>query len=495
MPTIVFTALYTFALIGLSLYGIQSLVLALLFLFQRRLHKPVPPPDPEVWPAVTVQLPIFNERFVVERLIDAACALDYPAQALSIQVLDDSTDETLSLTRQRVALHRARGVNIELIHQVDRTGYKAGALANGLYKAAGQFIAIFDADFVPPPDFLRRLIPYLAADAKLGMVQARWGHLNDAYNLLTRAQSIFLDGHFVIEQNTRFRTGLLFNFNGSAGIWRRSCIEDAGGWQGDTLSEDLDLSYRAQMKGWCFTFVPDVVVPAEIPPSIAALKQQQYRWARGTIRVLFKLGGQLWRAPISRTQRLAGYIHLSSYFSNLFMMLALLTSLPVVLAHGAGVPSLPWLAIVGFGQPLMYAISQQTTYPDWKSRIAFFPFLLSIGAGIGFNNSRAVLAAFSRKPARFIRTPKFHLESQQDNWSKKTYSLPVEWTVWVELGLSVYALITGVLAMRDYPPLVPMMILFTVGFGYVGILGLLQGRLLSRPAFNKNEEFTDANSL
>lgn len=492
MPMPVFTALYTIALLGLSIYGIQSLIFALLYLVQSHLPKPKPPIEPDAWPLVTIQLPIFNERFVVERLIEAACALDYPSQALSIQVLDDSTDDTLALTRQQVANYRARGVNIELIHRIDRKEYKAGALANGFKRATGEFIAVFDADFVPPANFLRRLIPYFTTDPKIGMVQARWGHLNDVYNILTRAQSIFLDGHFVIEQNTRFRSGLLFNFNGSAGIWRRSCIEDAGGWSGDTLSEDLDLSYRAQMKGWRFIFVPDVIVPGEIPPSIAALKQQQYRWARGSIRVLFKLAGRLWRSPISLKKRLIGYIHLSSYFSNLFMMLALLTSLPVVLAHGAGLPSLPWLALVGFGQPLMYAISQQASYRDWKSRIAFFPLLLSMGVGIGFNNSRAVLAAFSPKQASFIRTPKFHLESQQDIWSKKTYSLPAEWTSWVELGLSAYALLTGLFAIQDYPPLVPMLALCTVGFGYVAILGLLQGRRSADSAFNKNKEFTDA---
>lgn len=484
MPKLIFTLIYTLALIGLSLYGIQSLILALLFLVLR--HRPAPqkPGRPTDWPRVTVQLPIFNERFVVERLIEAACKLDYPQDALSIQVLDDSTDETTVLARQQTAINRAQGINIELIHRVDRVGYKAGALAEGLRVASGEYIVIFDADFVPPPDFLRQLIPYLVSDPGLGMVQARWGHLNDTYNLLTRGQALFLDGHFVVEQTTRSRSGLLFNFNGSAGIWRRACIEEAGGWQGDTLSEDLDLSYRAQMKGWRFAFVPDVVAPAEIPPQIAALKQQQYRWARGSIQVLRKLGGKIWKAPISPVQRLASYMHISAYVSHPLMMLLLLSCLPVVLVHGAGLPSLQWLSIAGFGPPLLFAFSQWATYPNWKRRVLFFPILMSLGVGIAFNNTRAVLAGFSHKPARFVRTPKFRLEGQQDRWNLNAYRLPIEWTVWVELALAAYALVTMLLALQEFPPLVPLLALFTIGFGYVGLLGIWQGHDPSQHSFH-----------
>ena len=476
MLSFLFTALYTLALLGLSLYGIQSLVLAVLFLIQRRKHAAPVLPEPKNWPEVTVQLPVYNEQFVIERLIDAACALDYPAEALSIQVLDDSTDHTTNLARQRVDYHRQRGVNIQLLHRKDRQGFKAGALAAGLRKASGEFIAIFDADFVPPRDFLRRLVPYLVADPKVGMAQARWGHLNDSYSLLTRSQAMFLDGHFIIEQTTRSRTGMLFNFNGSAGIWRRACIEDAGGWQGDTLSEDLDLSYRAQMKGWRFAFAPDVVAPAEIPPQVAALKQQQYRWARGSIQVLVKLGGDILRSPLSLFQRLLGILHLSAYIAHPLLMVMLLACLPLVLVHGKGVPSMKWLSLVALGPPLSYALSQWAIYPDWKRRIMFFPVLMSLGVGIAFNNTRAVLAALSRKPAQFVRTPKFHLETSNDGWSGKSYSLPVEWTVWVELFLTIYALVTAVIASRNFPPLTPMLVLFTLGFGYVSLLGLWQGR-------------------
>ncbi len=475
MTKLIFTILYTAALFGLSFYGIHALILSFLFLVLRRRPTQKTPPPPEVWPKVTVQLPMYNERFVVERLIEAACNLDYPPQALSIQVLDDSTDETTALARQQVALYRAQGINIELHHRVDRGGFKAGALAEGLKIAPGEYVAIFDADFVPPSDFLRNLIPYLVADPRLGMVQARWGHLNDGYNLLTRGQALLLDGHFVVEQTTRSRSGLLFNFNGSAGVWRRACIDDAGGWQGDTLSEDLDLSYRAQLKGWHFAFVPDVIAPAEIPPQVAALKQQQYRWARGSIQVLRKMSGRILRAPLTLSQKVMAFLHLSAYLTHPLMMLLLLVCLPVVLVHGAGLPSLQWLSLAGFGPPLLFALSQWAVYPNWKQRILFFPILMGLGVGIAFNNTRAVLAGFSPRPAQFIRTPKFHLETQRDSWSGKAYRLPVEWSVWIELLLAGYALATALLASKEFPPLVPMLILFTLGFGYVGLLGLWQG--------------------
>lgn len=494
MLEFVFTALYAGAMFGLSVYALQSLVLSIVFLFQRRRSSRWIPEAPEKWPLVTVQLPIYNERFVVERLIDAACALDYPLSALSIQVLDDSTDDTTELARQRVAFYRAQGFQIKLVHRRKRFGYKAGALQEGLRRAPGDFIAIFDADFVPPVDFLRQLIPYLIGNPELGMVQARWGHLNHAYSLLTRGQALFLDGHFVVEQTARSRMGLLFNFNGSAGVWRRICIEDAGGWQGDTLSEDMDLSYRAQMKGWRFAFLPDVVAYAEIPPQVAALKQQQYRWARGSMQVLRKLHGSIWRGQLSGLQRLFGFLHLSAYVSHLLMIVLLLASLPVVQSHGAGLPSMHWLALVGFGPPLLFALSQWAAYPEWKSRLVYFPILLSLGVGISFNNSRAVVAGFSHKPGTFTRTPKFRLEAKGSGWSEKAYALPVDWTVWIELGLAAYAFWTATLAVQHYPPLIPLLVLYTVGFGYVGLMGLWQGLQLDHTILNR-KEIRDVNSI
>jgi cellulose synthase/poly-beta-1,6-N-acetylglucosamine synthase-like glycosyltransferase len=469
----IFNYIYTFALLGLSIYGIQSLLLSILFLLHRR-YQPLRPPDPNPWPCVTVQLPVYNEKFVVERLIAAACAFDYPRQALSIQVLDDSTDETTELARKVVEQRRREGLPIELLHRENRSGFKAGALAAGLQAARADYIALFDADFVPPPDFLRRMVPYLVANPRLGMVQARWGHLNADYSPITRGQALFLDGHFVVEQLARCRAGLLFNFNGSAGIWRKACIEDAGGWQSDTLAEDLDLSYRAQLKGWQLAYVPEVVVPAEIPPQIAAFKRQQYRWARGAIQVLRSLSGELWQARLSLVQQAGGYTHLTGYLAHPFMLLLLLACLPVTLARGKGLPILPWLSLAGFGPPLLFMLSQWSAYRDWRRRLAYFPILFCLGIGMALNNTIAILAAFSRRPAEFTRTPKFHLESRKDGWLGKNYTLPVDWTVYAELSLAIYALVTLALALTRLPSLVPVLALFVFGFGFVGIVDFWQ---------------------
>lgn len=472
-----FITLYTLALSILAVYGTHSLILSILFLRYRKKRLPVLS-TPKIWPVVLVQLPLYNECFVVERLIDTTCALDYPLESLNIQVLDDSTDETTGLARERVDFHRKQGIQIELLHRDERTGFKAGALALGLNSAPGELIAILDADFLPPPDFLKRLIPYLNADPTVGMVQARWGHLNDVYSPITRGQALFLDGHFVVEQTARSRAGLLFNFNGSAGIWRRDCIKDVGGWQGDTLAEDLDLSYRAQIKGWKLAYTPDVLAPAEIPPQIAAFKAQQYRWARGAIQVLRKLGGQLWRARLPISKKIAGYLHISAYLAHLFMLLFLLACLPVVLSRGAGLPPLGWLSLAGFGPPFLFALSQWAIYPDWKRRFLYFPLLMFMAVGVGLNNTRAVLAGFWGKSGEFTRTPKFQLQSSQTLWQNNPYRLPVHWTVWGELLLMFYAAATAVLAIERMPSMIPVLLLFVAGFGYVGAVGLWQGWLV-----------------
>ncbi len=468
-------SLYTLSILGLSLYGVQSLILLILFFRQRRNTYPTPV-DPEVWPSVIVQLPIFNEHHVVERLIDAACALDYPVERLLIQVLDDSTDHTTRLAQCRVDYHRLRGVNIVLIHRDDRLGFKAGALAQGLRTAAGELVAIFDADFIPPPDFLRRLVPYLSANPRLGMVQARWGHLNAEYSAITRGEAIFLDAHFVVEQTARSRTGLLFNFNGSAGVWRKSCIEDAGGWQGDTLAEDLDLSYRAQLKGWKLLYLPDFVASAEVSPQIAAFKRQQFRWAHGAIHVLLKVGPSLVSHSLSLRQRVFALLHLSAYLAHLLMLILLAACLPVILSRGQGLPSLQWLSLVGLAPSMLFVVSQWAIYPDWKRRIAYLPVLICLGIGVGLNNGVAVILALAGRREAFKRTPKFHLETKQDSWLTSSYRLPIDWTVWGELALSIYALITLVLAVRLLPALIPMMVLFAAGFGFTGLAGLWQGR-------------------
>ena len=310
--------LYLLVLLGLALYGFNALIMSGLFLWHwPRLKKSTPPPTPAEWPSVTVQLPIFNERLVIERLIDAVAGLDYPRDRLFIQVLDDSTDETRALARVRVASHAAQGVNISYIQRPDRVGFKAGALAFGLTCTASGFIAIFDADFVPPPDFLRQVMPHFA-DPHVGMVQTRWGHLNAEATPFTRAQAIALDGHFIIEQTARSQSGLLLNFNGSGGVWRRAAIDSAGGWQADTICEDFDLSYRAQLAGWKLSYVPDVVAPAEIPPTLTAYKRQQFRWAKGSIQCLGKLGGRLLAARLSIWHKVQALLHMGGYSGGCF---------------------------------------------------------------------------------------------------------------------------------------------------------------------------------
>ena len=358
--------LYLVGAIGLALYGLQALILTLLKLRAERLlrkatARTVGPPVCSVrneafdWPAVTVQLPVYNEIHVVERLIDACARLDYPSARLQIQVLDDSTDGTTSIAENRAAFWRRRGVNVHLLHRSQRQGYKAGALREGLSKATGEFIAVFDADFSPQPDFLMRTLPAFLEDSEMetGFVQTRWTHLNADYSALTKAQALALDGHFVVEQAARHSVGLPFGFNGSAGIWRRACIEDpsVGGWQDDTLCEDLDLSYRAQLAGWRGVYLNGVEAPAELPPQMLAFKRQQFRWAKGSVATLRKLAAAVWQGGWSTMKRTAAFIHLGGYLIHPLLLLLLLVS-PLLLLFGSQ-PYWPlaYLGLVGVGPP------------------------------------------------------------------------------------------------------------------------------------------------
>ena len=392
---------------------------------------------------------------------------------MHIQAIDDSTDETTALIQARLAYHRKHHVQIELIHRKERQGYKAGALAAVLPVAKGDFIAIFDADFLPPKDFLQQLIPYFFTDTQIGMVQSRWGHLNAHYSLLTRAQALTLDGHMVVEQTARYRNALPFNFNGSAGIWRRTCIEQSGGWQSDTLSEDLDLSYRAQMKWWRFLYISEVITPAEVPPQILAFKQQQFRWARGSIQVALKNLPVLWTSPLSFAQRLAGTLHVTSYLAHPLMILLLLTSLPLAITTSAPSPALGLASLAGFGPPLIYGVSQWAAYKDWHKRLAYFPFLLFIGVGVAFNNTCAILGALKRN-TQFNRTPKFKLESQHDHWHSKEYALPLDWSVGFEIAFAIYAWCALWFAIERAPSMAPFLILGALGFSYMSGISLWQ---------------------
>jgi len=306
-------ATYFFVLVILAVYGWHRYYLVYLYM-KNKGRVPVPAGTLEAWPAVTIQLPIYNEMYVADRLIDAVCRIEYPRELLEIQVLDDSTDETRSVAEQAVRRNAARGVDIKYIHRTDRSGYKAGALDAALKVAKGEFIAIFDADFIPSPDFLTRTVPFFT-DPKVAMVQARWGHINQDYSLLTKIQSILLDGHFVLEHGGRNRAGLFFNFNGTAGIWRRAAITDAGGWQHDTLTEDLDLSYRAQLRGWRFVFLPDLVAPAEVPVEMNSFKSQQHRWAKGSIQTCRKLLPRILRSNVPLPVKAEAFFHLTANFN------------------------------------------------------------------------------------------------------------------------------------------------------------------------------------
>lgn len=472
------TGIYFIIVAGLALYSFNALFLSSLFLRHRR--QTLEAPTPENWPGVTVQLPIFNERFVVERLIDTVAALDYPQDRLSIQVLDDSTDETVALAQARVAYYQARGVNIVYLRRGERTGFKAGALAFGLAVAPGDFIAVFDADFCPPPDFLRRVMPHFA-EPRVGMVQTRWGHLNAEYSALTRAQALALDGHFIVEQTARSRAGLLLNFNGSAGVWRRECIVDAGGWQADTVAEDLDLSYRAQIAGWQLRYLPDVVAPAEIPPLLMAFKRQQFRWAKGSIQCLRKLGGRLLRSSLSPWRKIQGLIHISGYLIHPLMLALILVGLPVIFARNPGTLPLSALGLAGFAPPIVFALSQWAIYPDWQRRLAYFPVLVLLGAGVALNNTWAVFEALTgRNPTLFLRTPKFQAEGRRAGRVSQagSYSLPVDWTTWGELALAFYCLVEAIAAVSRAPGLAPFLAVYAVGYAYTAGLSLWQSRVM-----------------
>ncbi|HET9587291.1 MAG TPA: glycosyltransferase, partial [Anaerolineales bacterium] len=405
---------YLTVIVSLALYGFHNLFTTILYLRmkapikRRRRTHPL-----KKWPPVTVQLPIFNEKYTVRRLLRAVTRLDYPAECLQIQVLDDSTDDTLDLVSRLVKEYTSRGIDIELIHRVDRQGYKAGALNHGLRTATGEFIAIFDADFVPKPDWLKRTVPCFE-DPQLGCIQTRWGHTNQQYNSLTRAEAMGIDGHFIIEQTVRSKSGFFLNFNGTAGLWRQACIEDAGGWQWDTLTEDLDLSYRAQMRGWKFDYLPDVVVPAELPPQVEAFKKQQFRWAKGSFQVVRKiLPTVLGKSGLPWKVRLMALLHLTGYFVHPLMLAMLLLTLPVGLLMPEAFSIYPISVIAGLGPPLLYITATATKKTSFLKRIKTFPLLVIVGFGLSLSTSIAVLEGLFSKGGAFIRTPKLNLANKK----------------------------------------------------------------------------------
>ncbi len=470
------SVIYAATALVLAAYAFNTLIL--IILFQRHRSDSQPQACPGRHPRVTVQLPVYNEALVIDRLIQATSGLEWPRDRLQIQVLDDSTDETTSIARESVERLRARGFQIELVRRPDRGGYKAGALSEGLKRATGELIAIFDADFVPPPDWLRRTVPYFLDRPCLGMLQTRWAHLNREYSLLTRAQAIALDGHFVVEQTARQRSGLLFSFNGTAGMWRRRCIVEAGGWQTDTICEDLDLSLRAQLAGWEGLYLPDVTAPAEIPPQLAALKRQQFRWAKGSIQCLLKLATSVIRSCLPLPVRAMALLHLSTYLVHPLLVLSLLVALPLMLAPDASSLSLGFVGLLSLAPPLMYALAQISLYPDrWLRNYASLPVLMLLGTGIALNNTRGIVEALLRVSNVFQRTPKFRIEGHNGKWRNSQYSLPVDGIVLGELILAAYALAAVITAwLNGHPHMIPFLMLYVAGFGYVGGLGVWEVR-------------------
>src|SRR5213595_600044 len=474
---VIWTACYLAVLIGLSAYGVHRYFIIYLFLKNRK-RAVVPSGHFEQLPRVTMQLPIFNEVYVAERLLRSVSEVDYPRELLQIQVLDDSTDETREVTASCAEELRQRGLNVQLIHRVDRTGFKAGALATGLAAAEGEFLCILDADFVPEKDLLKRTVHFFT-DPKVGMIQTRWGHLNRGYSLLTRMQAIFLDGHLLLEQIARSRSGRFFNFNGTAGLWRRSCIEQSGGWQYDTLCEDLDLSYRAQLQGWKFIYLSDVVTPAELPVDMNGFKSQQHRWTKGSVQTCKKLLPTIWRSQLPFPIKLEATGHLMSNFA--YLLLAILC---VLLYPSTGGPPVGWVRTVLVDIPiflaasasvgLFYICAQRELHPaTWIKELLFLPCLLALGIGLSLNNARAVLEAMINHKSDFTRTPKYGIERKSQPWRSCKYrplksALPL-----AELAFAIYFtyFLWFAIVHRQFIS-IPFLLMFQAGFLYVCLSSL-----------------------
>ena len=436
------TALAYISVVGLLfVYGMNFFHLTWLAWSRRAARTATP--ALATWPRVTVQLPIYNELYVVQRLIRAAARIEYPAGLLEIQVLDDSTDETVEIVRGEVERARQLGLNISRLHRAERTGFKAGALSDGLTQAHGEFIAIFDADFIPPPDYLLKVMPHFG-DARVAFIQTRWGHLNRDYSLLTYLQALAIDAHFMVEQFARSQAGYAFNFNGTAGVWRRAALEDAGGWKADTLTEDLDISYRAFLRGWRAVYLRDVVAPAELPASFSAYRRQQHRWARGSFECALKLLPQVWRAPLTTAQKVEATLHLTGYGVHL-LLCALVILYPMVISLTDRFPSLIvlfGLAIVfnvtAFAPTAFFVVAQQQLGRRWWLMLPVILFITVLGAGMMLNTARAALQIAVSRQSTFERTPKFGLYRRGERWIGRRYQLRLDRIVFVELAFALF---------------------------------------------------------
>ena len=475
---------YLFILAVLAIYGVHRLSLVFLFLRNRRIdQKPVKLYEDDELPVVTIQLPMFNEQNVAARLIESCAEIQYPLDKLQIQVLDDSTDETVEIARGKVEEIAARGVDIEYIHRVDRTGYKAGALENGLKTAKGELVMVFDADFKPPAQILERMVHFFN-DERMGMVQARWGHINQDYSLLTRIESLMLDGHFVIEQEARSRTGRFFNFNGTAGIWRREAIADSGGWEHDTLTEDMDLSYRAQLRGWKFIYLRDVIAPAEIPVEMNAFKTQQHRWAKGSVQVARKLLVTVMKSDMPLPVKIEAFFHLTNNFAYLLMVPLTLLLLPSLMVRPHGslrevlLIDLPLFACTSVSLGIFYITAYCSSgRGGLVSGLLKVPLLMSLGIGLTLNQAKAVLEGLIGHETEFVRTPKHGVVEKKDSWLKLRYRGAKNVVPLFELIFAIYFLVAIVVAIGGHHwAALPFLSLFLVGFAYVGAMSVHQTR-------------------
>src|SRR5580700_2175292 len=430
----------------LAMYGIHRYALVYNY-YKNRKRVAGPPPQITQWPRVTVQLPIYNERYVIERLVDAVAQFDYPHELLDIQVLDDSTDETQEVARNCVERYQQLGLPISYIHRNNREGFKAGALQEGLKVARGEHIAIFDADFIPPADFLRNTVPYFA-DTNLAMVQTRWSYINRNYSKLTEVEAVLLDGHFVIEHSARYRSGLFFNFNGTAGIWRRAAIEDAGGWQHDTLTEDTDLSYRAQLRGWQFIYLPDIECPSELPVEMNAFKSQQARWAKGLMQTARKIMPRVLRSNMPGVVKAEAFFHLTANISYPLMVLLSMILLPAMIVRFYQ----GWFQVLVIDLPLFiastcsissfYLAAERAIYPKtWTRTFLYLPFIMAVGIGLSVRNAAAVLEAIFGVKSEFVRTPKYRVEAKVktgESWAKKKTYRSAGWMPFLEVFMGLY---------------------------------------------------------
>ncbi len=470
---------YAASLFLLAAFGVHRYLLLALYIKHRRNNSRQEWND-DFTPPVTIQLPIYNEKYVVERLLESVALIRYPAGKMEIQVLDDSTDETAQRLEEIVERLQGKGHDIKYIHRSDRQGYKAGALQAGLETASGELVAVFDADFTPDPSFLEDVVPQFQNE-DVGMVQTRWSHINRNHSLLTRIQSILLDGHFIIEHSARSRSGRFFNFNGTAGIWRKEAIQSAGGWQADTLTEDLDLSYRAQLKGWKFIYLEDVTSPAELPVEMNAYKSQQHRWAKGSIQTALKLLPTIWRSPLPFKVKAEATVHLSNNIAYAIMVVPAFLMLPMLMLHASNevfrvffIYSLVWFAST-ISVVVFYLSAEWRATGQIRRHLAMLPCLMSLGIGMSLNNARAVFEALARKHTPFLRTPKYAVVESGSGWKRKSYRGRFSVLSLLEVALALYFMVSVVYAFYWHLYLaVPILLLFLFGFSYVGGLSIFQ---------------------